>query len=245
MTPDVHALAGAYAVDALPDDERAFFERHLARCEACQREVSELRATAAILGSAAAEAPPPTMRDRVLAQIETTRQERPPTPDAQVLAWHHRLRPALAVAAVVALFAIVGLGILSAQLAGRVADLEAEVARSDDLVALLAEPDVVVRELDGPEGTAATLVASTGRDRGFFVAEGLDALPQGQAYQLWTIEGDVPLPDEVFRPDAQGRVVVALGGSIRTADLVAVTVEPATGSVEPTGDVLISGPAGG
>ena len=34
---DIHALVGAYAVDALDDVERAAFERHLAECAACQR----------------------------------------------------------------------------------------------------------------------------------------------------------------------------------------------------------------
>ncbi|MFC7739957.1 anti-sigma factor domain-containing protein [Nocardiopsis composta] len=39
MRPDVHALAGAYALDALPADEQQRFERHLASCEACAEEV--------------------------------------------------------------------------------------------------------------------------------------------------------------------------------------------------------------
>ena len=36
MTGDIHALSGAYAVDALDDIERAQFERHLAECPACR-----------------------------------------------------------------------------------------------------------------------------------------------------------------------------------------------------------------
>ena len=39
MSDDIHALSGAYAVDALDDVERARFERHLANCEACRAEV--------------------------------------------------------------------------------------------------------------------------------------------------------------------------------------------------------------
>ena len=46
---DIHALSGAYAVDALDDLERAGFERHLAGCAACRAEVASLReATAAM-----------------------------------------------------------------------------------------------------------------------------------------------------------------------------------------------------
>ena len=39
---DIHALSGAYAVDALDDVERAEFERHLASCAACREEVASL-----------------------------------------------------------------------------------------------------------------------------------------------------------------------------------------------------------
>ena len=38
---DIHALSGAYAVDALDDLERAAFERHLADCADCRAEVAE------------------------------------------------------------------------------------------------------------------------------------------------------------------------------------------------------------
>ena len=46
---DIHALSGAYAVDALDDIERAQFERHLAECPACTSEVASLREAAALL----------------------------------------------------------------------------------------------------------------------------------------------------------------------------------------------------
>ena len=36
---DIHALSGAYAVDALDDIERAHFERHLRDCDTCRAEV--------------------------------------------------------------------------------------------------------------------------------------------------------------------------------------------------------------
>jgi anti-sigma factor RsiW len=39
MTTDMHALSGAYAAGALPDDERAEFESHIATCSQCEQEV--------------------------------------------------------------------------------------------------------------------------------------------------------------------------------------------------------------
>ena len=50
---DIHALSGAYAVDAVDDIERASFERHLASCPTCRAEVASLRETSALLADAA------------------------------------------------------------------------------------------------------------------------------------------------------------------------------------------------
>ena len=47
--PELHTLAGAYALDALPEGDRARFERHLVRCRACAREQRELREATARL----------------------------------------------------------------------------------------------------------------------------------------------------------------------------------------------------
>ncbi|MEU8804871.1 hypothetical protein AB0C35_45630, partial [Spirillospora sp. NPDC048819] len=82
MTDDLHALAGPYALDAIDDaGERRLFEAHLAVCETCAAELREFRATTARLGMAVAEAPPPRLRDRVLADIGHVRQL-PPVPAA-------------------------------------------------------------------------------------------------------------------------------------------------------------------
>ena len=48
MSPDLHHLSGAYAVDALDDAERTSFEQHLAVCADCRAEVAELSAAAAL-----------------------------------------------------------------------------------------------------------------------------------------------------------------------------------------------------
>lgn len=69
MTVDVHALTGAYALDAVTDHELRVFERHLAECGHCRDEVEEFRVTAARLALAVALAPPPHLRVLVMAAI--------------------------------------------------------------------------------------------------------------------------------------------------------------------------------
>lgn len=246
MTADVHGLTGAYAVDALPDDERAFFERHLATCEDCRREAAELRATAAALGAAAAEAPPESLRARVLAEARSTRQVPAESDDRATQARSQRGHRLLQVAAAVAALAVVGLGVLSAQLADRVADLETQLAQDqavgDELVALLGQPDAQVTALEAPAGTQASLVHSEGAGRAVVVTDGLGDLPADLAYQLWVLRDGVPEPDRVFRPGPDGRAVVDIGQPIAGADVVAITTEPRQGSPAPTGEILIQGP---
>lgn len=73
MSPDLHHLSGAYAVDALDEGERAAFEQHLAGCPDCRAEVAELAAAAGSLASAVEAAPPPELRAAVLSRISTVR----------------------------------------------------------------------------------------------------------------------------------------------------------------------------
>jgi hypothetical protein len=85
---DWHLLTGSYAVDALTDQERDGFERHLHHCGSCDAEVRGLRETAARLAMARSLRPPPGLQDRVLAATYRTRQLRSPGGDRPF-----RLRP--------------------------------------------------------------------------------------------------------------------------------------------------------
>jgi anti-sigma-K factor RskA len=73
VSEDIHALSGAYAVDALDDVERARFERHLAGCTACQAEVESLVAAASELSVLTEATPPASLRAKVLAEISNVR----------------------------------------------------------------------------------------------------------------------------------------------------------------------------
>ena len=89
MSADVHSLVGAYAVDAIDEQERAAFERHLAECPECRAEVASLTEAGAQLALVSETAPPPALRDAVLAGIRTVR---PLPPLEQPAATGHQLR---------------------------------------------------------------------------------------------------------------------------------------------------------
>ena len=74
---DVHHLAAAYALDALDQRERAAFEAHYERCDVCRADVLEFRGTMAEVAGALSTPPPPSLKDRVMADIAVTRQLSP------------------------------------------------------------------------------------------------------------------------------------------------------------------------
>lgn len=264
MSDDVHTLAAPYALDALPAEEQAFFERHLTVCHSCLQEVAQLRETAAALGEASAETPPAGMRDRVLAEARRTPQEgvpaapaappalaapaAPPAPPARAAGptparrrFDQRLRPVMATAAAVVVLALVSIAAAVTMLADRNAELESQLAQARDVVDVLSQPDVRIVELDSPAGTRARLLYGPETDEAALVLDGLADLPEDEAYQLWVMHAGTPLPDRVFRPDQEGRAVVSVERGVVGADAVAVTVEPREGSAEPTSDILIQG----
>ncbi|WP_343899698.1 zf-HC2 domain-containing protein, partial [Nocardioides aquaticus] len=70
---DVHALSGAYAIDALDDAERAQFEQHLALCGECRAEVAGLQEAGAELAATTMATPSAALRARVLADVAQVR----------------------------------------------------------------------------------------------------------------------------------------------------------------------------
>jgi anti-sigma-K factor RskA len=236
----MHTLSGAYALDALSDVERAAFARHLEQCEPCAQEVAELRATAARLGAAMAEEPPPDLKPRVMAAMHATRQVPPRTRSAQ----HERHRPpsraprwavgvATAAAAIgLAVGAVSGYLALSTQDRLNAAQQQLDQTRNRfaPVAAVLAAPDAKTAHGDSAIGGGATVVSSRSLNRVVLVDTGLPAQAAGQVYEAWLITGTAaPRPAGLFGGDGSPVVVDGVGD----ADHVALSVEQAGGS--PTG----------
>lgn len=243
MTQDLHTLAGAYALDALTDEEREEFERHLDICFACREEVGEFAATAALLGAAGEELPPPSLRQRTLAEVDRVRQLPPIAggPSALPSRLPGLTRPLLAAVAAVLAIAVLGLGGLAFQLTDRVAELEATVVRgegTDELLAVLGAPDAQLAPLRGD--AAGRFVWSATLDQGVLLAAGLAAPPEGHVYELWLFHGGTPVPAGLFQTDEQGRAVAFVEGDVAGMEGMAVTIEPEGGNPQPTGQVVLS-----
>ncbi|GGT84929.1 anti-sigma factor [Actinomadura livida] len=242
MTGDPHTLAGAYALDAIDDaEERRLFEAHLDGCESCAAELREFQATTARLAMAAAEAPPPRVRERVLADIRHVRQLPPAVPDeepergAQVRTprpkrWRRAAVAGLAAAACLVTAASVGVAVGERQRAARTEAAQREVA------SVLSAPDARSATGRATGGGTVAIVASASRGRVVVASSGLRTLPSSRAYQLWLIDAAGPRPAGLL-PGDRDRPVVA--GTWRPSDRLGVTVEPAGGSARPTTAPLV------
>jgi len=228
---DLAGLAGLYALDALDDLERARFERYLAEHPEVQDEVEGFRATAARLGATAAEPAPPSMRASVLGQLDSVRQEAPRVGPASTAGRRSPFARAAATAAAVLLVVAIGAGGFA---------LGRGDSTNDEVAQVLARPDATVLELEGDDLGPARVVVSPSDGRAVLVAGDLAAPPAGSTYELWRVRGEVATSVGTFDPDDEGTVTVPVDLDVIDGDLVAVTVEPAGGSEQPTLPIVLS-----
>lgn len=225
MSSDIHALSGAYAVDALDDLERAQFEQYLSECDACRWEVDSLLEASAVLAEAASASPPAALRARVLAGIETVRPL-PPVVPLPVTAERRRRRfPALVAAA--AVVALLGAGTVAWD---PFADETTQTVPLADRV--LNAPDAE-RWTEKPVTGGIVTVTRSERLNGAVVqTKDLPPLPPGKVYELWLQHDGVMVPAGLI---ADGRsATVVLAGDPATAQATAISIEPAEGSGKPT-----------
>ncbi|GAA1159127.1 anti-sigma factor [Nocardioides aquiterrae] len=229
MTSDIHALSGAYAVDALDDLERAAFERHLAECAECRDEVESLREAAGLISETTTAEPPAELRDRVLAGIGGIR---PLPPEVPAPAAPRRRTPRLLLAAAAAAV-IVGGGVVAWQQPWSGSSQTQITAEQR----VLQASDAKRTSLDFPGGASATVVRSDSLGQAVIVTEDMPPPPAGKVYELWLNQPDRGMVPAGLMPIASDQTVL-LSGDAATATAAGITVEPAGGSSEPTSEPI-------
>ena len=244
-------LLGAYALDAVDDDEGILVDRHVSTCQACWTELQGNYEAAATLSSGLHGAPP-SLWDRIAASLdEAAVPAAPPSVVssgaalvAPVIDFRSR-RPwlaigAAAVATAVAASVIGVLGVRVVDDSRRLSRVEAgahgeeltravNAARADDHAR-----QVVLRSTDGLY-FAETVVMPDGT--GYLVKTNLPTLPSGRTYQLWALAGTGRISIGVLGPSPQELPFRASGPMWG----IAITEEQATGVATTDHDPLVLG----
>ena len=254
---DVHALVGAYVMDAVSASDRASFERHLATCAECREDVRGLREATARLADAAAIPPRPELRDQTVRAAMTTRQLPPlVTTDgngrfASAVRFLGRAvssrggqagvpglmsaRRLLAGLATVLVLAVAAAAVvISVHLTTMAHRLSAAQLRTQSIGAILSASDRVTMTANVSRGGTATVVMSHRAHALVFVATGLPRLTSADRYELWLMSPSGPRQAGMLPPARHGMTGPMVVSRLRAGDRLGLTVEPAAGAARPT-----------
>lgn len=218
----------AYALGLLPASEAQAVVAHLQTCERCREEYRFLQpAVTAVAYSAEACADPtrganaasPLLKARIMKQVRS---------ELAVPVRAPRSWPAYGIAAACLAIAIVT-GLVDLALNDRLNRDRAQNVAQAQIIADLTAPDSQRHRFAGGE-------VFTNGDRLYLTMHSLPALASGHVYQAWTLAKGAKkvAPSKTFEPSAGGVAVVPLPEAATRIAAVAVSVEPAGGSLQPT-----------
>jgi anti-sigma-K factor RskA len=180
----LEALLGAYALDAVDDDERRLVDELLRVDPRAAREVDEHRETVAAL--AWSMTPAPTgLWDKIAASLE----ESPPAPSGELArvmpidaaaAKRRRRINALGAAAIgvaAALVVVLAVGVLRRD--------STTTSMRDAMEQALDSSDARQVAMRSEDGSVETQAVLDGQGHGFVSADSLPQLPSDRTYQLW------------------------------------------------------------
>jgi anti-sigma-K factor RskA len=212
MAADPHSLVAPYALHALDDDEARAFEEHLAACERCREELAGLREAAAVMAyGAEGPAPPPELKERILAQARSERPNVASLP-ARRRNWTAPLAAAAAIAAAVA----IGVGVWAGTRPGENAFANVLSQQGARVVSMGDRGAVAV----APDGEAA-------------IALNVPPAPAGKTYEAWVIRDGNAQRAGLFG-GRDGTSVLKIERSAPAGSVVAITLERAGGVDRPT-----------
>jgi anti-sigma-K factor RskA len=210
----------AYLLGALEPGEAAELELHLAGCEECRTELEWLRPAVQLLPESVERVElPRELRGRLMEQVRSEAESAAAAQRAGgrgIRAWS--LRPVAGLAALALIVAAVAVYAISDGGSGGGGATTVVVGHS-------------------PEVTAEMVRAG---DSGTLHLANLDQLPRDKVLQAWVQRGErVESAKTLFVPNQDGTASATIDdmGGVST---VMVTAEPRGGSIQPTGDPIVS-----
>lgn len=237
-------LLGAYALDAVDEDEAALVREHLAVCPRCRQEVDQHRQTIGLLASAGGPAPD-QLWERISGSIEGQRPA-PVTAGATLTfvpgrkarsRWTRPLQ-AVALAAAAAVVALVGVQTARVSTLNHKVDQLAGAAQQSGgfqgLAAALVDPTARHYTLTstGPAARPLGQLILLPSGACYLVGSRLPSLDSSSTYQMWSITGGRAVSVGLLGPHP-ATVAFNVDPTV-AASAYLVTVEPAGGVVAPT-----------
>jgi anti-sigma-K factor RskA len=247
---DYKEMIPAHALSALDWTDNRALTDHFAQCVECRQELNEWAQTAAAVALSASPAEPSLLvRERILSQIRSERDESitpkivPFKPQKNIWSSFGSLG---AVAAVVLFVFLLGYVFLlwreNRALRQEVQTMRQENQRvQEDLewVRISLKPGTKVMELNGTVAApgASAKLAYDQSGHAMVMTSGLPTPPAGKEYQLWFIVADKPpMRGKTFSTDSHGKGMMEdqLPDVALKSASFAVTLEPQGGSASPT-----------
>lgn len=226
-------LKEAYALNALPEEERREFEEYLARNPERQSEIEELNSLASLLAlSTQEQEPSPKLRRDLMSVVEAearvSRAEehrRARTSIFTRIAGYFSFQRLALGAAALALIGLVSLNVIQR---GQIQDLQSRVQN----IPTAQSNNIVLRGSAAPKDADVELVKVKDQ-RAVLVARNLPQVGKEKTLQIWVIKNNTPKSGGLVKPGSHF-VSTPVTESLKGADEVAITIEPAGGSKTPT-----------
>jgi anti-sigma-K factor RskA len=228
-------LKDAYALGALPEQERRELEEYLAAHPERQAEIDELGNVASLIALSPPEQEPPSELRRSIMDVVEAEAQRPP---ARTRSWLAGVRELLSVrnlALGAAALLVIGLFSWNMLLQGQVQDLQGQVASLQDS----QQSRMVALAGTGAAQRAEAEVILLKDHKAVLMAEDMPRVPENKTYQIWVIEDDVPQPSGLFEADGD-TVAAVVEKPLDEDDVIAITIEPNGGSQQPTTDPMLT-----
>ena len=230
-------LKDAYVLGALSDDERATVEAYLALHPERQAEVDDLSGVASLLALAPTEHEPPADLRRRVMQVVESESVRPRAARRSTTSWSGWLGSLRNVALGAAALLVVGLLSWNVLLQGDVRDLRGQVEEARSANEAQETREIALGGTWAEQGARAEVTALKD-DRAILVVEDMPPMPEDRTGQVWVIHDEKPEPSGLLEPSGN-RAATAITTPLEEADAIAVTIEPAGGSEEPTSDPVL------
>jgi anti-sigma-K factor RskA len=240
-------LIPGYALGALDPEEEAQVEAHLAGCDVCQHELAQYEEVVGLMALALPQAEPaPDLKERLARGSQAA--VNPPGPISAAPAtepsWSQRLdtvigeffsgpnwRPALAILVLILVISNVFLLLRLNQ-----------ESRSpfDDPDSPWRRPVIMAGSEAFPEAAGIIYISGDGKN-GTLVVNEMPLLASDEEYQLWLIRDGQRTSGAVFSVNEEGYRGVEVNSPLPLSEYEAfgITIEPAGGSPQPTGERVL------